>query len=294
MDNMTCLVTGANSGLGFAMAMGLARNGATVVMLCRDPKRGRQARIALIAGSGNPNIDLMVGDLSSLTDVRRIADAVNTNYPRLDMVCNLAGISYPTFKTTREGNELNLATNLLGPFLLTELLIERLLDSAPATILNVSGEAHRTGRIYFEDIQLKKRFTLSAAAGQTAIGRVIWTYELARRLEGTSVTANTFCPGWTQTNIYRHYPWLFRLPFQLAAKVFASPANATMAPMVDFILHSALNGINGRYFSRGNATKSAPITYNRNLGMRLWEEMEYLTHTTNLVEGLIQDSGSIR
>ncbi len=269
------------------MAMGLAKSGATVVMLCRNLQRGRKARIALIAGSGNPNIDLVECDLSSLADVRRAAATICQNYPRLDLLCNLAGVRYPAWKASSEGLELNLATNLLGPFLLTELLMDRLLDSAPATILNVSSETHRTARIYFEDIQLKSRFTLSAATGQTAMGRLVWTHELARRLKGTGVTANSFCPGWVQTNIYRHYPWLFRFPFQMAARIFAAPAETAMAPMINFALQGGLNGINGRYFSRGTAVKAAPITYNRNIGSRLWEELEQLTEIELILEDLI-------
>lgn len=289
MKDMICLVTGASSGLGFAMAQGLAKTGATVVMLCRDRKRGQRARVELIAGSGNPNIDLMPCDLSSQDDVHRFAAEFQGFYPHLDVLANLAGLEYPRHKLSLDGHEFNLATNVLGPFLLTNLLIGSLLAGAPATILNVSGEAHRTGAIHFDDLQLKRHFPFKEARGQTAMARVVWTYELARRLAGTGITANTFCPGWTRSRLLRYYPAVLRWPQQAAARFFAAPAGESMRPMIDFTLEEGLNGQSGLYLSEGKVAESVPITYRATLGRRLWLHLEHMTGTKGHLEAAVRE-----
>lgn len=283
MKDMICLVTGASSGLGFAMAAGLARTGATIVMLCRDAEKGRDARVELIRQSENPNIDLIACDLSSLAEVRLFADEFTRFYPRLDVLANIAGTVNPIYELSAEGLEVNLATNNLGPFLLTNLLLDHLRRSAPATIINVSGEAHRTGSIYFEDMQLSKGFTLTKSIGQTAMARVVWTYELARRLQGTGVTANTFSPGWTHTNLHRHYPALLRRPYDLIARLFARRPEQVMENVVDFTLHRGLRGTTGAYLYRGRPVKSVPVSYLRTTGRRLWEQLYLLTGTRSPV-----------
>ncbi len=285
---MICLVTGASSGLGFAMAQGLAKTGATVVMLCRDRERGQRARVELIAGSGNPNIDLMPCDLSSLEDVRRFAAEFQAYYPHLDVLANLAGLEYPRRKLSPDGYEYNLAANVLGPFLLTNLLIGSLLAGAPATILNVSGEAHRTGAIHFDDLQLKRRFPFKEVRGQTALARVVWTYELTRRLAGTGITANTFCPGWTRSRLLRYYPAALRWPRQAAAHFFAAPAGESMRSIIDFTLREALQGESGLYLSEGKAIKSVPITYRSTLGRRLWLHLANMTGTKGHLEEAVR------
>jgi NAD(P)-dependent dehydrogenase (short-subunit alcohol dehydrogenase family) len=276
MKDMTCLVTGASSGLGFAMASGLAGTGATVVMLCRDAERGRKARVELIRQSGNPNIDLLLCDLSSPADVRRFADEFSRFYPRLDVLANIAGTVNPLFEVNTAGLEINLATNILGPFLLTNLLMDSLLQSAPASIVNVSGEAHRTGSIYFDDLQLARSFTLTKSIGQTALARVVWTYELARRLRRTGVTANTFSPGWTYTHIHRHYPALLRWPYDLIARLFARRPQQAMKSIVDFTLERGLRGTTGAYLYRGRPVKSATASYMKTTARRLWVLLEQL------------------
>lgn len=287
MKDMTCLVTGASSGLGFEMARGLASTGANVVMLCRDAKWGRKARIELIAKTGNPDIDLIPCDLSNMADVRRFVQEFKSFYPRLDVLANLAGAVYPMHKLTPEGNELNFSTNVLGPFLLTTLLLERLVASGSAAVINVSGEAHRTGQIRFDDLQMMHRYLMSDAIGQVAMARVVWTYELARRLRGTDVTANTFCPGWTRTNLQRHYPAIFRWAAQFAARLFAHSPEEAMHPIIEFTLQKALHGANGFYLSEGKVTDSVPVTYRKTLGRRLWLTLEQLTDTVGQTQWMV-------
>lgn len=276
------------------MAQGLARTGATIVMLCRDKERGLRARIKLIAASDNPNIDLMTCDLSSQAAVRHAAAEFTTFYPHLDVLANLAGVRYPRYRRTAEGHEYNLATNVLGPFLLTSLLCGHLRAGAPATILNVSGEEHRTGTLHFDDLQLKRRFSAMEAAKQAAMARVVWTYELARRLSGAGITANTFCPGWTRSGLWRYYPGIIRWPRQLAARFYAAPAEASMAPVIDFTLREGLNGRKGCYLSEGRSVRSVPVTYKPMLGRRLWLQLERMTATKGFLQEALREMRAVQ
>ncbi len=274
MKDITCLVTGANSGLGFAMAMGLAKTGATVVMVCRDQEKGKKARIEIIAESQNPDVDLMIADLSSLEEVKQLAWDFKVQYGALHLLANLAGLDYPRIGISADGLEINFATNVLGPFVLTELLLDLMIQSGPSTIINVSGEAHRTGTIYFDDLQLINKFTWVAAKGQSALARVMWTYELSKRLEGTGVTANTFCPGRTRTNINRHFPAPFRWAMDLRDLVYGKKPATAIQPVLDFVLKDALYGVSGKYLSEGKVVSSVPISHHRGRGKRLWRTCE--------------------
>lgn len=274
---MNCLVTGASSGLGKALALGLAKSGATVVMLCREADRGRKARIELIARSQNPNIDLMVCDLSAPDDVHRFADEFKSFYPQLHILGNMAGVYFPWRKRTGEGHEYNLATNILGPFLLTNLLIDLLIDSGPSQIINVSGEAHRTGLLDFHQPDLRGRFSIYDANNQAALARVIWTYELARRLQGSPVTVNTFCPGRARTNLYRHLPLPFRLPVWAMNRLFGATPEEAMAPVLDLLLGARQPSLSGQYYVKGKAERSVPITYDREVGQQLFSICEEKT-----------------
>ncbi len=275
MKNMVCLVTDANSGLGFGAAVGLARTGATVVMLCRNEQRGKAARIEVIRQSANPNVDLMRCDLSSMASVYRFAGHFRDHYRQLDVLVNTAGISYPQHELTAEGLERNLATNLAGPFLLTDLLTDLLKAGAPATILNVSGDAHFLGDMYFPDLHLHRQFTFSRAVTQTALGRVIWTLELNRRLQGTGVTANTFCPGRVNSGIFQYLPAWLRLPLNLYYRQFGQDPIQAMQPVLEFTLeHGLLGGIGGRYLKRGVPSSPSASSRAASSGRLLWEELE--------------------
>ena len=274
MKDITCLVTGANSGIGLAMAKGLAQTGATVVMLCRDKARGQKARIDIISESNNPNVDLMVADLSSIEEVKQFAREFQSRYDALHVLANLAGIAYPKRGISADGLEINFATNILGPFILTELLLDLLIHSGPSTIINVSGEAHRTGQIHFNDLQLKKKFTLAASKGQAAMARVMWTSELAHRLHRTSVTANSFCPGRTRTRLHRHFPAPIRWGLNFLDRIYGKKPEENMKPVLDFVLNAGLNGTSGKYLVEGEIGAPIPLSLYRGMGKRLWRTCE--------------------
>ena len=276
MKDITCLVTGANSGLGFAMAKGLAKTGATVVMLCRDKNRGQKARIDIISESQNPNVDLMIADLSSLEEVKQFAREFKSRYGVLHILANLAGIIYPKRGISADGLEVNFATNILGPFVLTDLLLDLMILSGPSTVINISGEAHRTGHVHFDDLQLQKKITLAATKGQSALARTMWTFELARRLESTGVTANTFCPGRTRSGVHRHHPAPLRWGLNLLDRLYGKKPDESIKPVLDFVLNSAMNGSNGKYLSEGKIVTPVPISLHRGMGKRLWRTCERL------------------
>lgn len=279
MKDMTCLVTGANSGLGLAMAKELARTGATVVMLCRNKERGRKARVEIISSSNNPNVDLMTADLSSIDEVKAFAREFQARYGTLHILANMAGINYPKRGISADGLEINFATNILGPFVLTELLLDLMIHSEPSTIINISGEAHRTGQIYFDDLQLKKKPTLSSSQGQAALARVMWTLELSRRLERTGVTANTFCPGRSRTNRHRHFILPIRWGLNLLDRLYGKKTEESIKPVIDFVLHSGLKGLGGKYLAEGKVVAPLPISCHRGMGKRLWRTCERMAGT---------------
>jgi NAD(P)-dependent dehydrogenase (short-subunit alcohol dehydrogenase family) len=195
MKNSTCLITGGESGLGFSFASAIAREGGDVVLLCRNAARGTAARLQLIRESSNPNIDLFTCDFSSLRCVRQLTQTLYARYGQMDVLAHMSGITLPVRTNTPEGLEANLAYNLVSPFLITRELLQVMQHSRPAQILVITGESHRSGQLDPEAIRRDKRFGEPMAHQQSSLARMVWTMELARRLEGSGVTVNAFCPG---------------------------------------------------------------------------------------------------
>jgi retinol dehydrogenase 14 len=194
----TVLVTGATGGIGKATAAGLAGLGARVGITGRDRARA-DAAAADIRASGGPGVDIFVADMSSQDEVRGLAVEVLDAYPRLDVLVNNVGGSWAHRHTTVDGLEYTFALNHLAPFLLTNLLIERLRASAPARIVTVSSGAHAAGRIDFDDLQGERAYSVHRAYSQSKLANVMFTYELARRLDGSGVTATVLHPGVVRT-----------------------------------------------------------------------------------------------
>jgi retinol dehydrogenase 14 len=195
MDEKVCLITGATSGIGKATAMGLARMGASVVMVGRDRGRGEAALAEVKGKSANASVDLMLADLSSQEDIRRLADEFKEAYPRLDVLVNNAGVIRSRRIRTADGIEMTFAVNHLAYFLLTNLLLDVLKASAPSRIVNVASGEQRNGTIDFDDLQGEMGYKGAKAYSQSKLATVLFTYELARKLEGTGVSANCLHPG---------------------------------------------------------------------------------------------------
>jgi len=272
------LVTGANSGLGRATALGLACDGATVIMICRDAALGAAAQAAIIRESGNPAVDLIIADLSSQHAIRQLAQTVLARYPQLHGLINNVGASFPTRRVTVDGIESSLAINHLAAFLLTNLLCDRLIASAPARIINVGTRI--TTRMDFDDLQFEKRpYRALAAYSQTKLGTIHFTYELARRLAGTGVTVNCVHPGVFKSRLGQddgRQSWFFRMLGLLGQYVLPDAAQA--AKQIVYLATSpAVADITGSYFAAMRPISSPPQTYDRAANARLWDLSATLT-----------------
>src|SRR5437870_12647288 len=200
MAGKTVLVTGGTSGIGKATAVGLARLGARVGITGRDTARAEAAAADIRAASNNAAVDAFAADLSSQAEVRRVASEVLGRYPRLDVLVNNVGGFWAHRQVTADGLEHTFALNHLAPFLLTSLLLDRLMASAPARVVTVSSGAHTTGKLDFDDLMGQRKYSAQRAYSQSKLANVMFTYELARRLAGTGVTATVLHPGVTRTN----------------------------------------------------------------------------------------------
>jgi len=208
MAGKTVLITGGTGGIGKATAIGLAALGARVCITGRDHTRGRVAAADISRQSGNPAVDSLSADLSSQTEVRRLAAAVLGAYPRLDVLVNNVGGFWAHRRVTTDGLEHTFAVNYLAPFLLTNLLLDRLKESAPARIVIVSSNAQALGRIDFDDLQGATDYSGPRAYNQSKLANVMFTYELSRRLDGTGVTVNALHPGVVSTSFGAEDPTL--------------------------------------------------------------------------------------
>ena len=286
MHGKVCVVTGANSGIGKETALGLAQLGATVVLVCRSQDRGAAALAEIKQRSGNDSVALLVADLSSERQVRRVAAAYRQQFDRLDVLVNNAALARRKRAVTEDGVELTLAVNHLAPFLLTNLLLDRLKASAPARVVTVSSAAHKDAEINFADLQGGQRYATFGfgAYSQSKLANVLFTYELARRLEGTGVTANCLHPGVVATGIFRDTPLWLRTGLALARPLILGSAQGA-----DTVLYLAtapeVAEVSGRYFEKRKPVQSSPLSYDTEVARRLWEVSEALTTASGQAAG---------
>jgi NAD(P)-dependent dehydrogenase (short-subunit alcohol dehydrogenase family) len=270
----TILLTGASDGIGRATAAGLARAGARVVMVCRNREKGEAVQAALRAETGNPEIDVLLCDLASQHAIRTLAATVLAHYDRLDVLVNNAGLYTNRYHLTADGIETTFAVNHLAYFLLTNLLLDRLKASAPARIVNVASDAHERGRIDFDDLNGARHFNGWRAYAQSKLANLLFTFELARRLNATGVTANALHPGWVATNIARGTP-LQGLNLLIRPLLIRPERGA------ETTLHLALSpdvaGTTGQYFYRKKPLQPAPAALDATTATRLWQVSAVLT-----------------
>ncbi|NHM30231.1 SDR family oxidoreductase [Neobacillus terrae] len=216
MKNKICLITGGNSGIGKATALELAKMGATVVILCRSNEKGQEARQDIIAQSGNHNVHLLIADLSSQRIVRQAADQFKEKFDKLDVLINNAAVFLPKRSETEDGIETTFATNYLSHFLLTHLLLDSLEASGDGRIINVASK-HNGIKMNFDDLMTENNYTFFKAVGPTKLALVLFTKELAKKLEGRPITVNSLHPGIIKTNIMHQLPWILRSIFKLTS-----------------------------------------------------------------------------
>jgi len=269
MTGRTILITGGTGGIGRAAAIGLASMGARVGITGRDRARADRAAAEIAQQTGNPAIDVFVADLSSQSEVRRMAGEVLGAYPRLDVLINNVGGFWAHRRVTADGLEHTFALNHLAPFLLTSLLLERLKASAPARIVTVSSGAQAMGTIDFDDLMGERHYSGSGAYNQSKLANVMFTYELARRLDGTGVTATALHPGLTNTAFSAEDPSMGLLVKVLRPFMGSPQRGADTA--VYLASSPEAEGLSGLYFSKRKARKSNESSYDGVITRRLWD-----------------------
>jgi NAD(P)-dependent dehydrogenase (short-subunit alcohol dehydrogenase family) len=281
MVGKTVLVTGATGGIGNATALGLARMGARVAIVGRDRERTDNA-VREMRSAGSGQVDGFVADLSSQAEVRRVADEVLRSLPRLDVLVNNVGGYWKTRHVTADGLEHTFALNHLAPFLLTNLLLERLQQSAPARVVTVSSNAQAMGRIDFDDLQNERSYSGSQAYNQSKLANVLFTYELARKLQTTSVTANAVHPGLVSTAFGGEDPGRAqRLLVPLLRPFMKSPAEGA-ATSIHLASDPDLERVSSRYFAKSESTRSSKRSYDQTTAARLWQVSADLVGLTTL------------
>ena len=275
MQGKVCLITGANSGLGKATALGLANMGATVVLVCRDQSRGEAAQAEIKAQSGNESVDLLLADLASQTSIRQLADEVKARYPRLHVLVNNAGVMPSKRTMTADGLEANFAINHLGPFLLTNLLLDVLKASAPSRIVFVASQV--LSALDFDDLQSEKHFGMNSTYGKSKLCNILITQELAKRLEGTGVTVNCLHPGLVATNLSHDWSPPLRV---LYGFVGGSPVKGAQTSI--YLASSPeVESITGKYFKKQRPETAPRLAQDDASTKRLWQISEEMTQIGN-------------
>jgi NAD(P)-dependent dehydrogenase (short-subunit alcohol dehydrogenase family) len=273
MNGKTVVITGANAGIGKVAARELARMGATVVMVCRNAARGQVALQEIRRDSGSDRIELLLADLASQADIRRVSAEFRARHARLDVLLNNAGLYCPTRTLTADGIETTFAVNHLGYFLLTHLLLDVLKASPSARIVNVASGAHKRGRIEFDNLQGERRYSGVMAYSNSKLANILFTRELARRLQGTRVTANCLHPGVVATNIFHNTPRLINWLVQ----TFAMGPEAGARTSVYLASSPEVEGVTGKYFYRQREKMPRPAALDDAVARRLWALSEQLS-----------------
>src|SRR6266704_3930004 len=278
MQGKVCMVTGSNSGIGKETALGLAQMGATVVMVCRNRARGEAAQSDIKTKSGNHAVDLLLADLSSQQSIRQLVENFKQHYTQLHVLINNAGVFMLTRRVTVDVLEMMFAVNYLAPFLLTNLLLDMLKASAPARIVSVSSHSHKSGYIQMDDLQEEKHYRSMRVYGQSKLAVVLFTYELARRLQGTGVTANCLHPGFVATHFgQRDVGPAFRLLVKVIGSFGTSPQEGAKTSI--YLASSPeVEGVTGKYFVKSIPKRSAAISYEESLQRHLWEQSAKLVN----------------
>jgi NAD(P)-dependent dehydrogenase (short-subunit alcohol dehydrogenase family) len=279
MAGKTVIVTGGNSGIGFATAEALASAGATTVVTARDEAKGTAAVRDIVARSGNPEVSLVTFDLGSLASVRQGAATLLERCGRIDVLINNAGLVLSDRHESLDGYEMTFAVNHLGPFLLTSLLLDRVTASAPARIVNVASSAHNQARkgMPFDDLQSTKRYRAMRVYGESKLANILFTKELARRLEGTGVTVNAVHPGTVATGYGRDGDTrgVFAFGLKIIKPFVLSPEKGARTSV--YVASSPeVDGVTGQYFAKCRLTTPTKAAQDAAAATRLWDVSEEL------------------
>jgi retinol dehydrogenase-13 len=269
MDGKTVILTGANTGIGKQTTLELARRGARVIMACRDIGRGESARAEILdATDGRGELEVRQIDLASFQSIRSFAAKANADLSRIDVLINNAGIFPQKAWKTVDGFEAQFGVNYLGPFLLTNLLLDKLKASAPSRIVHLTSMLHTKGTLDFESFRGEKPYKASVAYNQSKLANLVFSNELSRRLKGTGVTSNAVHPGAISTEITREMPWIAR---KLVGFVFKDVALGAKGPVL-LATDPELADVSGRYWKETTETAPSAEALDPAVASRLWEE----------------------
>jgi retinol dehydrogenase 14 len=277
----TILITGATNGIGKAAALELAKQGANLVIVGRDKTKTEAVANELRRASGSKPIEFLLADLSSQDSIRKLADDFKANHSQLDVLINNAGGVFDKRQTTVDGLEYTFAFNHLGYFLLTNLLLDVLKASSPSRIINVSSSAEGLGKIDFSDLQSEKKYSGFPVYSSSKLANVMFTYELAKRLQGTGVTANVLHPGRVKTGFGDNSQTpMMRLLIGALKNLGALTPEQGADTVVYLATSPDVEGVTGKYFHKRKEGKTNPLSYDDTANKRLWDESARLVKLT--------------
>ena len=281
LQGKTCLITGASRGIGFETAAELARKGAHVILVSHVEERLQAALERITAESGPESAHYYAANLSVQDEVHQLADQVLKDYDQLDILINNVGGWFSNFEKSADGIEMTFALNHLSYYLLTGRLLPLMQKSTPARIINVSSDAHRGSRggMQFDDLQFEKRFRSFAVYSHSKLANVLFTYELARRLNGNDLTVNALHPGLVKTELYRHFGAMSSL-VKGFANLFGKDEVEGAQTSIYLASDPEVEGITGKYFADSQERKSSPVSYDKSQAERLWQISEEMTGFT--------------
>ena len=275
LNKKTILITGASTGIGLQSAIGLAKLGANIVMVGRDETRTSKAVEFVKSQTGNQSISYLLADLSSLQEVRRLAGEFKEKYNKLDVLLNNAGAIFLQRKISVDGYEMTLALNHLNYFLLTDLLLDMLKSAPSARIVNVASRAHYRGHVNFDDLQSQHGYNGMRVYSMSKLMNVLFTYELARRLQGTNVTANCLHPGFVASNFAGNNGWFVRFGMSFMSGRISVEDGAKCS--IHLASSPEVEGVSGKYFNYDlKETRSSDESYDLDIAKRLWKVSEEL------------------
>jgi NAD(P)-dependent dehydrogenase (short-subunit alcohol dehydrogenase family) len=277
MAGKVCLVTGATSGIGKVTACALAAQGAEVIIAGRNQRKAEETVSWIQSETGNNNVRYLLADYADLGQVREMARAFKERTSRLDVLVNNAGGFFNSRRGTPYGVEMTLLINHLAPFLLTNLLLETLQDSAPARIVNVSSDGHKQGTMDFDDLGFERGYFGMKAYARSKLANVLFTYELARRLDGSQVAANALHPGHVATDMWKtSFPVVGPALRWVMGFIALTPEQG--ADNTIYLASSPeVEGITGAYYVQREPAQSSPLSYDDGVAQKLWKVSEELT-----------------